>query len=158
MKTIKQLAARTKQLSDTSAKFAMDCHNHMVDIVEFIKATGNVTPATDFINAMSGSTRKDAIKNWFTVHGGCSAKIDAEAGKITFSRNKKVTLEGIDIEGAKAESPWTLTKDAAFKSFDLIAAVNAILKRVDNLETPPEGAKAHNVPADKLAALKALVA
>lgn len=157
MKTIKQLNARSLQLGQTSKRLANDIHTHLVDIASFIKATGNVTPMTVLFNAIHGATRRDAIAKWANEFAGAKL-VKAEDGSFSFKRNAK-GLDTIDIDAAKAVSPWEFAPEKIEVPFDLMKMLASVVKRAE--EAPekvlPEG-KQHNIPADKLAALKALLA
>lgn len=160
MKTIKQLSARSKQLAVSAAKLNESIHMHMVDIIEFVKETGNVTPAADFLNMIGLGHRRDAIANWFAVHGGMTGSQDTETGIFKMKRDKAVPLDQIDIEAARAESPWTMTKEKAWNAFDLKKALETLVKRAKEKagEEIPEGQKGHNIPADILAEIEKIVA
>jgi hypothetical protein len=158
-KTLKQLNARTNQLATTSAKLMADIHSHMVDIVEHVREHGDVTAATNLLNAIKNGVRRDAMANWFKAHGAMTGSQDDD-GVFTMKRDKSVKLDAIDIDAARNETPWDLTPEKKWTAFDLNKAIAALVKRAEEKmnEEVPEGATGHKIDVDTLAKIKALAA
>lgn len=156
--TIKQINARSVQIGKASAKLANDIHSHSVTIAAFIKETGNVTPAGVFITALSTGTRREAVAAWFGGLVGVNLTKNDD-GTITAKRQKAFPLDQIDLDQCKAISPFDYAPEKDWKQFDLMKMLEGVVKRAEKAqeEGAPEG-KSHAIPADKLAAIKAILA
>lgn len=154
-----QLNKVSLALSAASKGFEKKLHEHMVNIVVHFTKCGDATAASFLFNSLPTSVRRDAIATWFTAFGGMNFGKD-DNGLAKFTRNKSVPFEQIDIQLARETNPWEYAKEPKIKPFDLLAALDSVLKRAKKAESgempAPEG-KPHVIPADKLAALELLL-
>ncbi len=150
MFTEKQLNARSQSIAKASGKIALAMHNHMVDIAEFIKSTGNVTPATTFVSLVSSATRKNAIRQWFSSFGGCSWNNEKKA----FGKRKDFTW---DIVAAKATPFYDLIPEPEFKPVNGYALLKAAAKQMEKALKDTANAGKHKVDEKMLASLKELL-
>jgi hypothetical protein len=181
MADIKVLKARSAELAKSVRSIGKEIHTHLCDIMKHIaskEANGDVTPATHFLtllmmNDKEGESRAivraDAVKNWLEAYAFVTWSKD-KAGKAAFKLNRKALDSVVSDNDAfrthckeAASNPWNVyTKAKAFTFFDLDAAIAALVKRAENAPDVPlelqEAGKHHKIPADKLAALKALAA
>ena len=180
MADIKSIKARSVELSNSVRSIGKEIHTHLCDIMKFIaspEANGDVSTATHFLtllmNEKEGESRSivraDAVKNWLEAYAFCKWGKD-KSGKAAFKLNRKALDSVISDKDAlrvhfkeAAGNPWNVfTKAKPFTFFDLDAAIAALVKRAENAPDIPaelvEAGKSHKIPADKLAALKALAA
>jgi hypothetical protein len=169
MKTEKQLNARTSAIVKSANGLAAAIHTHIGDIVEFaIIPNGNVAPLTFLVNSLGNSAvRRQAIIDYAMEFCGAKWRNEHKNQKTglvvpaKFTRND-VKVTDLDIEKVRALSPFEFAKDKieTINAINLQALINGLVKRVEEGadKVPTKKGATHNIPADKLAALKALVA
>lgn len=180
MADVKILKDRSIELAKSVRSIGKEIHTHLCDIMKHIaskEANGDVTPATHFLNLLmdvkEGESRSvvraDAVKNWLEAYAFVTWGKD-KSGKAAFKLNRKALDSVVSDNDAfrthckeAASNPWNVfTKAKPFTFFDLEAAIASLIKRAEDApEIPADlqaAGKAHKIPADKLAALKALAA
>ena len=134
---IKSIATRGKTLE-------RDIHVAAVSCLVHADKHGDVTLAQKLVEAVPSLVRKNALRDWFQAHGKFGYDLQAK----TFTFDKKGTTM---IDEAIATPFWEFKQEAAYKGFDINAAVLQLVKRAENAIE-----KGEKVPADKLEALRAL--
>ena len=148
--TEKTLNARSASIAKASTKIATAIHQHACDIAAFIKSTGNVTPATTFVNLLSSSVRKNALRQWFLSYGGCSWNAEKKA----FGKKKDFIW---DLEAAHANPFYDLIKEPDFKPVNGYSLIKAAIKQMEDALKDTAHADKHKVDPEMLSALKELV-
>jgi hypothetical protein len=148
--TEKSLNARSASIAKASTKIASAIHSHACDIAAFIKSTGNVTPATTFVNLLSTSVRKNALRQWFISYGGCSWNAEKKA----FGKKKDFIW---DLVAAHANPFYDLIPEPDFKPVNGYNLIKAAIAQMEKALADTAHADKHKVDVDMLAELKEIV-
>jgi len=135
----------------------IDIHKVAVSILHNWAVNGSVNvaaaQATKLLNSVDSSHAQKVV-NWFGVHAGFEL-IDVDGDKAFGYDADRTTIEADDFQAAKAESMFDLTPDKKPEPYDLIPKLMAFIEAAEKRAAKSKAGD--NIPADKLAALKALV-
>lgn len=165
----KEINAKSAELSKSAKELGKEIHSHLITIAKHVAEHKDTSVATVFLNLMHNQekaiVRSDAIKNWLEAFAFVTwgkQKDGKEGFKLNKSAYESVTASKEEttkhFKLANA-NPWNkYTKAKALTSFDLEAAIKAVLKRAENAHDNPAEFKEVKIDEEKLNALKALVA
>jgi len=148
--TEKSLNARSASIAKASVKIADAMHEHACNIAAFIKSTGNVTPATTFVNLISASVRKNALRQWFISFGGCSWNAEKKA----FGKKKDFIW---DLVAAHANPFYDLIPEPDFKPINGYSLIKAAIAQMEKALKDTAHADKHNVDVEMLEQLKVMI-
>jgi hypothetical protein len=162
MFTIKQLNARSNALAKSAATLSINVTKHCVNIVEHVKATGDVSAFTYLVNAFgSSAVRKEAITVWANDFGGARyIAANVKTGKAAKFVRNAVKLDDLVTDNLPGVFEHSKEKVATINAIDLPNLIKGLVKRVEDgaSKTPTKAGKTHNIPTDMLTALKAIAA
>lgn len=177
--TASTLNATSKSIWTATRDIRKDIQSHLSNLLVYIMTNRDCSPAYYFTKLLTEERagksysiiRAAAIKDWLEEGAFCRPHTDKKTNMKTYRLNKSA-LDELLAQGEEATAEyvkrWSATKwneykaDPEFKGFDLDAAIKAAIKKAEeavaNDDLTEEQRKKVIVPADKLAALKALVA
>lgn len=135
----------------------MDVRLHILAVSCIVHSAQHNDPdtMTRMIDALGKSQRKSALVAWTLAYG--AFKQD-ETGKLVYDKTRRDTvLSDENIKAAEAEPFWDFMPDPVYRQFDLNALLQRALKQAEAALARSEQDESL-IPADKLAALRAIVA
>lgn len=135
---MKQFDKSIKAIKTNGAKLDATIHACAVFAVEQLNIHGNNGAANRLLGALNKSSRKEALFTWFNDFAMC--KRNHKDNTLEYSKNKKLSHEGIDIEPAHAvdladATPfYDYTKEITpASSYDVVKGIKAILSRAKKM-------------------------
>ncbi|APU03142.1 hypothetical protein HOR51_gp01 [Ralstonia phage phiAp1] len=136
-----------------SAKLDADLHLVAVSCISHSAQHNDPDTMTRLIDALGKSARRQALIGWTLAYGAFTQ--DA-AGKLVYDKTRRdAVLSDANIAAAECEPFWDFMPEKPYVQFDLEAAIKALLKKAETAIAKAEQDES-KVPADKLAALRAL--
>lgn len=136
-----------------SAKLDADLHLVAVSCIKHTAEHNDPDTTTRLVDALGKSARKQALIAWVLNYG---AMTQDAAGKLVYDKTRRdAVLADDNIAAAEAEPFWDFMPEKPYVQFDLEAAIKALLKKAEAAVAKAEQDES-KVPADKLAALRAL--
>ena len=120
-------------------------------ILTHVDTYGECSLANKLVSAINSSSQRNALKRWFMAFGKMSYSMKKK--ELVFKKDFKT-----DLDGARQVKFWNFEKEEKFTPFNLENAIQSLIARAEkaaNDTEVPEG-KAHKVPMETLAKLKAL--
>lgn len=175
-KSATDIRNRSIEIHKAARLLGKDIQSHLVDIAKHIlsvESNGDVSLATHFVTLLNEKKegesrsviRSVAVKNWLETFSACvwgkdksgkeGFKLNKDMRNFLLSNPKDMTIHMKDA----ATTKWNeLTPEKPFVSFDLNAAIAALIKRAEDKlgEEVPEGQKGHKIDTAKLELLKTL--
>jgi hypothetical protein len=150
--TVKQINQKSLRLGAASGMLQQHIHEHALVIAQHIAAHGDVTIADTLVNALGKSIRKNPLRDWFLMYGGCQWNADKKA----FRKAKDFTFE---LEVATANPFWELAPEPEYKPMDILKEIEKLVAKAKKhlAETDSEKLAADKINTAVLAQLEALV-
>lgn len=165
-KTLAQLNKRSNELARSAKTLSANITAHCTEIVAHVIEHNDVRPFTYLVDQFAGSAvRKEAIVQWVAAFGGgkyMSARAEtakSPAKPAQFVRND-VPQSALSVENLPDVFSYTAEKVTTVNAIDLMNLIKGLVKRVDEGKdkVPTKANTKHNIPVDKLEALRALIA
>jgi hypothetical protein len=135
---MKQFDKSIKAIKTNGAKLDTAIHQCAVFSVEQLNMHGNNGAANKLLSALNKSSRKEALFTWFNDFS--MSKRNHKDNTIEYSKNKKLSFDGVDISPANAvdladANPfYEYTKEITpASSYDVIKGIKAILSRAKKM-------------------------
>ncbi len=124
-------------------------HTVAVSVISHIEQHREVSLANQLIDAVPTMARKNALRDWLIAFG--KMRFDTETKVMVFNKTGKT-----DIETGTQNPFYLFVPEKEYQPFDLLAAVTVLVNKADKAKE--KGNKKDKIPADKLDALRKLVA
>lgn len=143
------ILAAIGQVTVTGQTLQTLLHTVAVSILLHVDKHREVSLVNKLIDAVPNMARKNALRDWFSAFGKMT--YDQETKVMVFKKTAKTN----SIQATQTPF-WEFVPEKAYVPFDLLAAIGVLVTRAE--KTAEKNNRADKIPADKLAALRKLVA